>query len=35
MIYILSVTISPGKYLPFTSITELFYNYWKTLFVGL
>ena len=24
-----------GKYLPFTSIAELFYNYWKTLFVGL
>ena len=23
------------KYLPFTSIAELFYNYWKTLFVGL
>ena len=24
-----------GKCLPFTSIAELFYNYWKTLFVGL
>ena len=24
-----------GKCLPFTSIVELFYNYWKTLFVGL
>ena len=23
-----------GKCLPFTSIAELFYNYWKTLFVG-
>ena len=24
-----------GKCLPFTPIAELFYNYWKTLFVGL